>query len=83
MCIRDSFNDEGELEEVKMMELKDADERDVKGLGVVIFAGRLWIFDGQVLWYSVQENIYDFSTSNAEITTSALSLIHIFYFMVN
>ena len=66
-----NFNDEGELEEVKMMELKDADERDVKGLGVVIFAGRLWIFDGQVLWYSVQENIYDFSTSNAEITTSA------------
>ena len=67
----DNYNEEGELEEVVMMEVKDADEREVKGLGLVVFAGRLWVFNGQVLWYSVQENIYDFSTSDAEIVTSA------------
>ena len=49
----------------------DSEGRDVKGLGLVIFAGRLWIFNGQILWYSVQEDIYDFSTSDAEIATSA------------
>ena len=67
----DNYNEEGELDEVVMMEAKDADERKVKGLGLVVFAGRLWVFDGQVLWYSMQENIYDFSTSDAEIITSA------------
>ncbi len=67
----ENYNDEGELDEVKMMELEDMDGRTVKGLGLVIFSGRLWIFDGQVLWYSVQENIYDFKTSDAAISTSA------------
>lgn len=62
---------EGVLDEVTMMELQDMDGRDIKGLGVVIFAGRLWVFSGQTLWYSVQEDIYDFSTSDAEISTSA------------
>ena len=61
----DNYDDDGVLDEVKMMELEDMDGRTVKGLGLVIFSGRLWVFDGQVLWYSVQENIYDFSTSDA------------------
>ena len=61
----------GVLDEVTIMNLQDTDGRTIKGLGVVVFAGRLWIFSNQVLWYSVQENIYDFSTSDAEITTSA------------
>ena len=61
----------GELDEVVMMNLTDTDGRTVKGLGLVVFAGRLWIFSNQILWYSVQEDIYDFSTSDAEITTSA------------
>ncbi len=65
------YNSNNELEEVTMMNLTDSDNRTVKGLGVVVFAGRLWIFNGQVLWYSVQEDIYDFSTSSAGITTSA------------
>ena len=65
------YNELAELDEVKMMNLKDADNRDVKGLGLVVFDGRLWIFNNQVLWYSVQEDIYDFSTSDAEIITSA------------
>ena len=61
----------GELDEVIMMNLTDTDGRTVKGLGLVVYAGRLWIFSNQVLWYSVQEDIYDFSTSDAGIVTSA------------
>lgn len=67
----EKYDEEGNLDEVKMMELKDMDNRDIKGLGLVVFAGRLWIFNNQILWYSVQENIYDFSTSSADIATSA------------
>jgi len=62
---------EGVLDEVYIMELQDAEGRDIKGLGVIIFAGRLWIFSNQILWYSAQENIYDFSTSGAGLATSA------------
>ena len=61
----------GELNEVTMMNLTDAENRQIKGLGVVVYAGRLWVFSNQILWYSVQENIYDFSTSDAGISTSA------------
>ncbi len=64
-------DEQGNPDEVVFMDLTDMDGRKVKGLGVVIFAGRLWIFDKQVLWYSVQENIYDFSSSDATISTSA------------
>lgn len=67
----DNYDSEGNLDEVTMMNLTDMDGRAVKGLGLAIFAGRLWIFNNQILWYSVQENIYDFSTSDAEIVTSA------------
>ena len=65
------YNSSNELEEVRMMNLTDADGRTVKGLGVVVFSGRLWIFSGHILWYSVQEDIYDFSTSDAQVSTSA------------
>lgn len=68
----DKYNSEtSALDEVTMMELKDSEGRTVKGLGLVVFAGRLWVFNNQLLWYSVQENIYDFETSDAEILTSA------------
>ena len=67
----DNYDESGNINEVKMMNLKDMDNRDVKGLGIVVFAGRLWVFNNQILWYSMQENIYDFSTSSTEITTSA------------
>ena len=65
------YNEQAALDEITMMTPTDAEGRAVKGLGVVIFAGRLWIFSNQIIWYSVQEDIYDFSTSEAEITTSA------------
>ncbi len=67
----ENLDEEGNLDEVKMMNLKDVDGRDIKGIGLKVFAGRLWIFQGQILWYSMQENIYDFSTSSAELATSA------------
>ena len=67
----EKYDSDGNSDEVKMMNLKDMDGRDVKGLGISIFAGRLWVFNNQILWYSAQENIYDFSTSSAELTTSA------------
>lgn len=65
------YDNQGHLDEVEQMELKDSENRDVKGLGLVVFAGRLWVFNNQILWYSAQENIYDFSTSDSEISTSA------------
>ena len=67
----ENYDYTGQLDEVKMMNPTDMEGRSVKGLGMVVFAGRLWVFDGQILWYSVQENIYDFSTSDAEVKTSA------------
>lgn len=67
----DNYDTEGDLDEITMMHLTDPEGRTVKGLGLVVFAGRLWIFNNQILWYSVQENIYDFATSDAEIVTSA------------
>ncbi len=67
----DNYDDDGTLNEVKKFTPKDTENRDVKGLGVINFNGRLWIFNENVLWYSVQQDIYDFSTSDAEIVTSA------------
>lgn len=67
----DNYNEEGILDEIEKLELVDKDGRTIKGLGLVVFAGRLWIFNNQILWYSAQENIRDFSTSDAEILTSA------------
>lgn len=67
----ENYDENGELDEVKILELQDMEGRTVKGLGLVIFAGRLWVFNDQILWYSAQENVYDFATSDAEIATSA------------
>lgn len=56
---------------VNMNNLLDADNRTVKGLGLINYDKRLWVFTNNVLWYSVQENIYDFKTSDIKISTSA------------
>ncbi len=65
------YNENAELDEIEIMNPTDSEGRSIKGLGLVSFAGRLWIFSNQTLWYSVQENIYDFSTSDSELSTSA------------
>ena len=67
----ESYVTENQPDTITYMTPTDTEGRDVKGLGIVIFAGRLWVFNDQILWYSVQEDIYDFSTSDAGITTSA------------
>lgn len=67
----DHYNEESVLDEVRKITSFDTEGRLVKGLGVLNFNGRLWVFDKNVLWYSVQQNIYDFETSDAEIITSA------------
>ena len=65
------LNSNDEPDEVTIMTPVDMEGREVKGLGLVVFAGRLWVFNNQILWYSVQEDIYDFLTSDAEVATSA------------
>lgn len=60
-----------EPEIVEMNDLVDADDRTIKGLGLINYDSRLWVFKGNVLWYSVQENIYDFHTSDIEVSTSS------------
>jgi len=49
----------------------DSLERPVKGLGLVNFDGRVWIFDKNILRYSVKEDFDDFATSDSDILTSA------------
>lgn len=66
-----AYNEQGESIEVTKFAPKDVDGRDVNGLGLSIFDGRLWVFNGTTLWYSVKENCFDFSTEDTNITTSA------------
>lgn len=51
--------------------LIDPDDRDVSGLGLVVFDSRLWIFNGRVLWYSKQAECRDFSFVDPDLNTSA------------
>lgn len=67
----ENYDEEGKLDEVTKLELKDVEGRDVKGLGLVVFSGRLWIFNGQILWFSAQEAAFDFSSSSPGVVTSA------------
>jgi hypothetical protein len=66
-----AVDDSGNSSEIVDMILKDRDGRDVVGLGAALFNNRLFIFSGNVLWYSVTSNIYDFSTAESEWTTTA------------
>ena len=67
----DNYDEDGNSQEVEVLELTDVDARTVQGLGLCVFDGRLWVFDGVVLWYSVKEDCTDFSTSDPDIITSA------------
>ena len=51
--------------EVVVMNLQDMEGRTVRGLGLVNYNNRLWIFNNNILWYSVQE------TSDAQVSTSS------------
>lgn len=67
----ETYVTQNEPDTITYMTPVDADGRSVKGLGLVVFAGRLWVFNGETLWYSVQEDISDFATSDADLATSA------------
>ena len=56
---------------VDMSDLVDRDGRSVVSLGAALFNGRLWLFNGNVLWYSVTSDIYDFATAESEWITTA------------
>ncbi len=57
--------------EVKSLTVHDKDGREVKGMGLFVYDGRLWVFIKNRLHYCVQENINDFATSDINVTTSA------------
>lgn len=59
------------VEEDDKLKLTDIDGRPVKGLGMAVFDGRIWVFNGKTLWYSVQEDCKDFSFEDPEVITSA------------
>lgn len=71
------INANSQLEEVQELKLKDRDDRDVKGLGLVLFDGRLWIFKDNVLWYSRTESFDDFATNDPDQKTSAGYIEHV------
>lgn len=59
------------VNKVVNMSPKDSDGRNVIGIVAAIFDNRLWIAKDNVIWYSVQANIYDFATHDSDTTTSA------------
>lgn len=56
---------------ITMMTPEDRDGRSVAGINVAIFNDRLFVANGNILWYSVTSNIYDFSTAQSEWKTTA------------
>jgi len=62
------YNNNNELDEVTMFTPQDEDGRAVKGLGLVVYNGRLWVFNKNILWYSVKGDCYHFGSTG--LTTS-------------
>lgn len=59
------------VESSSNIHLIDQDGRNVKGYGLAVFDGRLWIFNGRVLWYSKKEDCRDFEYYDSAAATSA------------
>lgn len=59
------------VESSENIHLIDTENRDVMGLGIVVYDKRLWVFDGTTLWYSMKEDCRDFSYVDASARTSA------------
>lgn len=51
--------------------LYDIEGRRIKGLGVVNYNNRIWIFDKNVVWYSRQGECRDFNFNDPDVITSA------------
>ena len=67
----DCYDEHGELDEIVEFDMVDVENKLMdKCSGLVVFDGRLWVFGGLRLWYSVKEKCFDFSTMT-QLTTSA------------
>lgn len=67
----DCYDEHGELDEIVEFDMVDVENKPMdKCNGLVVFDGRLWVFGGLRLWYSVKEKCFDFSTLS-QLTTSA------------
>lgn len=66
-----NYDSDGNLDEIKFISPVDVDGNQIYGIGLSVFDGRLWLFNGVRLYYSVKENCYDFSTASFGIVTSA------------
>lgn len=51
--------------------LTDVENRPVKGLGLVVFDSRLWVFSDKKLWYSKQGECRNFNYNDTASITSA------------
>lgn len=60
-----------QVENDNNIHLIDQENRQVKGLGLVNFNDRLWIFNGKILWYSQQGECRNFLYNNSSVVTSA------------
>lgn len=60
-----------QMETTEKISLVDQEGRTVKGLGLVVFDSRLWVFDGKVLWYSQQGECRNFTYNDSAVITSA------------
>ena len=59
------------IESPENIKLVDVEDRTVKGLGLVVFDGRLWIFNDKILWYSQKGDCRIFNYVDTEIKTSS------------
>lgn len=59
------------VEDGSNIHLKDDLGRNVSGLGIKVFDGRVWIFNGRILWYSQQGECRNFIPSGNDYTTDA------------
>lgn len=60
-----------QVEDEQNICLSDQDGRTVKGLGLVVFDSRLWVFNEKVLWYSQQGECRNFTYNDSSVITSA------------
>ena len=59
------------VESASNIHLIDPEGNAVSGLGLCVFDSRLWIFNGNTVWYSKQAECRDFQYQDSSIVTSA------------
>ena len=65
------YDDFGNLDEIEVFDAIDVENNPMENpLGLVVFDGRLWVFNNLRLWYSVKEKCFDFATLSQDVTTA-------------